>query len=790
MAEHVFLLIKSNIKKSVRTSLAFFMLSVVTILLSYTGSQMTEGFKSLYQEKIAETNSADFAVVLPYDFCEKYRDEIINFQKENEDISEIEVTEALLIRSVDIRDGDHEAINGSWTFRNADRKETLSTLKIVSRLDQIPENGIYVPYVCKTFFGFQLGDSLHIISSGWQETFIIAGFTEDVLFGSRSNIIFDLPEDQFNSLKSKAGIDSNAAIVMMKTSGKAGEVTTRFSEFVVSKADEIAFYGSSDIEYAETSRNNNINIYAIIINIASLMGVLSCFIVIGFHMRNTLDKDLKELGTLKAIGYSGNEIATSYILQFLLLGLLGAIIGVVISQLIMPVIISNIATDIGFEWKNVSTGFASIKNILAILLLIGSVTFFLSRGVKKLRPVEAFQERGQISNCKRSRITIERMPFSVNLSIVLKIIDYGRVKSILLSIIVAAIMSVAGFAVILYARLVIDKEGLLQITGAEVYSVNIQAVCLEETSEIAEELKGTGVQKVMTAIEPGSSKLLCEKDIYASLGVYSDYAALENPSLYVGRYPRHDNEVAISANLAQFLEKEIGDTIKVSHIFQEDAKETDFLIVGLTQGTYTGGMDIYLTMDGLKQIDPMAEWQEIHVYLDENTNVEKYCLDLENRYSDRLSYVGGFEQVFYSQLSPIVNSVASIVLFIIVIIFILIIIMGFFVTDSILLTQKKDFGIMKALGYSNRQIISQAVMTFTLYIAGGSILGSLFLYFCANTVISGLFRGMGVYKVAFPFPAAWIVVLFLCMEAVGGITAFISAWKVRKIVPCSLINAE
>ena len=116
--------------------------------------------------------------------------------------------------------------------------------------------------------------------------------------------------------------------------------------------------------------------------------------------------------------------------------------------------------------------------------------------------------------------------------------------------------------------------------------------------------------------------------------------------------------------------------------------------------------------------------------------------------------------------------------------------MGFFVTDSILLTQKTDFGIMKALGYSTGQIISQAVMTFMLYIAGGSILGSFFLYFCANAVISGLFHGMGVYKVAFPFPAAWIVVLFLCMEAVGGMTAFISSWKVRKIVPCSLINAE
>ena len=32
---------------------------------------------------------------------------------------------------------------------------------------------------------------------------------------------------------------------------------------------------------------------------------------------------------------------------------------------------------------------------------------------------------------------------------------------------------------------------------------------------------------------------------------------------------------------------------------QEDAGEGTFLIVGLTQGTYTGGMDIYLTMEGL-----------------------------------------------------------------------------------------------------------------------------------------------------------------------------------------------
>ena len=784
----ILLLMKSNFKKSRRISFAFFLLSTITVLLTHTGCQMTEGFKRLYQEKIIETNSADLAAVLPFDFCEKYQSEIDRFRREDEDISNMEISDAILLRNTDIRNGDHPAINGSWIFRDADREEALSSLRIISRPDQMPENGIYVPYVCNTFFGFKTGDALVVSSGEFQESFIIAGFTEDVLFGSRSNIVFDLPREQFYAMAAKAGPDSRAVIVMMQTNGGVGELANRFAEFVASKASDVAFYSSSDIEYAADSRSNNINIYVTILNIASLLGVAVCSMVIGFHMRNTLDHDIKELGTLKAIGYGGETIVMSYALQFLLLGFLGSVTGVIISQLIMPALISNVATDIGFIWNNVYSGPASAKNILIILLLISVVTLFLSRGILRLRPVEAFQERTHMSGCKKSRTTIEKMPFPINLSITLKLMDYGRIKSVTISVMVAVIMSVAGFAVILFARLVNDKNGLLQITGAEVYSVNIQASQLEEIEEMAEELRKPDVDNVMLAIEPGSSKLLCGEEIYASLCVYSDYENLKNPSLYEGRYPIHENEIAISGNLARALGKEIGDSIEVSQVFQENSKEGVFLIVGLTQGTYTGGMDLYLTMQGLRRIDPAAEWQSIHVYLPEGVNVEHYCAETMNTYLGRLSYVGQFDNIFYSQLSPIIDSVAGVVLFIIIIIILLIVIMGVFVTNSILLTQKTDFGIMKALGYSTQQIISQAVMTFMLYIAGGSVLGGIFLYFGSNAVIGGLFRGMGVYKVTFSFPAIWIIILFICIEVIGSLTAFLAAWRVRKIVPCSLIK--
>ncbi len=787
----MFLLVRSNIKKSRKTSFAFFLLLMATMLLSYTGSQLTEGFRRLYQEKAAETNSADFAAVLPRNFCERYQEEIAGFRQAEEEILVMETSDALLLRNMDIQAGNGEPVNGSWMIRDADREGTLSSLKIVEYMDQMPENGIYVPYVCRTFFGFGLGDMLTISSGEWEETFIIAGFTEDVLFGCRSNIAFDLPQASFRSLQEKTGADCDAAVVMIKTEGSVSGLANRFSEFVAGKSDGEMFYNTSDINYAEASRSNNLNIYVAVMNAASFIGVAACFMVVWFHMRNTLDKDLKELGTLKAVGYGGGQIVISYVLQFLFLGLAGGMAGIGLSQCIMPAVIKNIATDIGFVWNTAFLGRAAGRNLLAVLLVIGAVTLFLSRGIFRIRPVEAIQERGKVQfSGRKGGMTMESSPFPVNLSIIFKMISSERIKSILTGVVISVIMCVAGFAVILYVRLVNDEGGMLQVTGTEVYSVNVQPSRPEDAAEIAREMEREGVRKVMLAVEPGSSRLLCDNGVYAALGVYSDYGALENPSLYAGRYPKHENETAISGNLAEALGKEIGDTIEVSQIFQEAAGEGTFLIVGLTQGTYTGGMDIYLTMEGLSLVDPGAQWQTVHIYLEEGIDAEEYCSRLEERFLDRISYAGGFERVFYSQLAPIISSVSGVVSFIMAVMFLLVIIMGYFVTNSILLTHKRDFGIMKALGYSNGQIISQTVVTFMLYIAGGSLLGGIALYFGSNAVLAGLFRGMGVYRLTFRFPAVWIVVLVLCMEAAGCLTAFLSAWKVRKIVPCSLIKAE
>ncbi len=77
-------------------------------------------------------------------------------------------------------------------------------------------------------------------------------------------------------------------------------------------------------------------------------------------------------------------------------------------------------------------------------------------------------------------------------------------------------------------------------------------------------------------------------------------------------------------------------------------------------GQSEGGLDLNLTMEGLRRIDGAAQWQSVHVYLNAETDAEEFCRRLKKEYADRLSYAEGFEQIFYSQLAPITDSVRGI----------------------------------------------------------------------------------------------------------------------------------
>ena len=45
--------------------------------------------------------------------------------------------------------------------------------------------------------------------------------------------------------------------------------------------------------------------------------------------------------------------------------------------------------------------------------------------------------------------------------------------------------------------------------------------------------------------------------------ISDDYSKLDNQTVYEGRYPQYDNEIAVSWVVAKLLHKGIGDTVEV-----------------------------------------------------------------------------------------------------------------------------------------------------------------------------------------------------------------------------------
>jgi putative ABC transport system permease protein len=780
-------LVKVNLIKSIYTSIAVLLLILLSVFLSFTCNLLKEGFKRIYLEKMIQTNSADSAIVLPADYYSKNVRAISKRIESNSDIKQFEAIEAIVLKRSDIECDGEIRVNGTWIVRNSNRLSKMSKFEVVEKLEKIPEQAIYIPYVCKSYFGLQLGDLISIGNSKVDRSYIIAGFTEDVLFGSKSSLAFDLPNNEFNKLKELLAGDSDSMAMIISVKGENPSKITDYL-FNCVGADELNFLMSSDVDYARSSRIANMSIYMAIMSTASIIVLISCFGIIGFQLQNEFKKNRKEIGTLKAIGYRGITIIFSYVMQYVFLGVVGAILGIVISQISFNAVAAKIANDIGFIWKSNFMPDLIIYTLIRASLIIGIMTVVFSRKIFFLKPVESFGNAEYTEKGKQKSISI--IPFSLNLSIVLQMINSEKIKSIFISLIFSCIICISGLSVILYVRLVSDKDGLLQITGAEPYTVNIQ-VGHNGIAKVDEVISTfPEVTKKMVAVEAGTLQLLCDEVAYGSLTIFNDYSLLENPTIYQGRYPEEEYEIAVSGNLLKKLGKHIGDEVSVSKPYEREETKQTYVITGLTQGTYTGGMDVYLTIDGIHRIDPGIEWGSFHIYLKQGTDINSFIDSVRSKIGKNIIYIGNYEEMFTTQFSSVIKSVSGMVYLVIGVMFIVTVIIVFYITNSILSLRTYNFAIMKVLGYSNAQIMKQVAMNFIVYISLGGILGEILLLFESNTVIKLIFQNMGVQKINFRYPLLNSLILIFFIGAVAYITALLSAFKIREMNACEILSND
>ena len=758
--KRIVMLVHSHIRKNKISSGIFVILVLITTFLIHSAFMIDNSFKMIFDSVCQSTNSADFAEGVPETYYEKNRERINEFLSTDPDISHYEIEKSIILMRTKLSSPEGEELLGSWRFRNADRKEGLSTLRIVEKTDSDLESPIYVPLVCKTFFGYELNDELTLNYKGQILTYHIAAFTEDILFGSRASIVFDLPNQEFQKLNNQTGEQEKAVVILIKSDNprlpfKTSKVLGD-APFAISESKNQAVY----------SRVLGLKIYSYIMLVFSIINIIITVITIRFKMKNIINNEVRNIGTLKAIGYRNSEINLSYTLQFVFLSMVGVFAGIGVSAVFSNTVMSQITAEAGLKWQNVAGMTNDIKLICLLVLFIGFISWHSIRKAKNISPVVALRDGVENFNFRKNYFPLNNTVFPLNLAMAGKMFMNNRKQNSMMIIIVAACILASAFSITLFTNTVLKREGLLQISGVEDFSAILLLHDRKELDKMAKKIELVqGVSTSMKAIGPGGDMLLCDDHVNSRLTVYSDYGNLKRNNLIDGRYPIHDNEVAVSGAISKMLSKTTGDYVTVENVYQKGENRKEYLITGLTQGSYSGGLDIFMSMKGLKQINADAQWQSIYIYLDEEANIDNFIQETRQSYGTQISYIEDFQRLFDKQFHSNVANIGIMVFSILIITIAIVLLIVVLLTKSVFLDYRHRFGIMKAIGFTPGQIMKQVAASCVPVVAIGGFWGYLLSLILVDNIILVMFQGMGVYKINFVIPTVYIsgFVLGICV---------------------------
>ena len=109
---------------------------------------------------------------------------------------------------------------------------------------------------------------------------------------------------------------------------------------------------------------------------------------------------------------------------------------------------------------------------------------------------------------------------------------------------------------------------------------------------------------------------------------------------------------------------------------------------------------------------------------------------------------------------------------------------------TIVSNKKRDYGILKALGFTTGQLILQTALSFMPAVILSTVIGVIVNSFIINPLAALFLKDIGIVKCTFTVPVGYNVMAGVGMIlAAFGITCLLSV-KIKKITPRALLAGE
>ncbi|MCR5800289.1 MAG: ABC transporter permease [Lachnospiraceae bacterium] len=792
-----FFIAKNNIKKQKGDMITFFLLSFISAFLIFVSASFLAGGPKVVDDLKEKTNGADIIFNIGKDdFSESKLEEIIIG---NENIAEYEKTEFFGAGAARNRKKGAKEWN-EYAMQFISYEQEIKIQSCSADTKGLRGNEAVIPVRLST--SYAKGDIIQIKIDKNVYDLKVAGFCEDTYYCSPMNMgtyqVY-VSDDMYNSIvfdnDGRSGSVSDAYKVTLTKAAQKKNIDTNLLGDKISGEhhDWATDYGMANgikvtqidncLPYGLMRSASMILPYifiAIVFAFALIIFVIA-IVIIHFSIRNFIMNNMKNTAIMEAAGYTTGELVAILMCQLLIVSIAGSLSGVILGMITIGKLGIIMLVTLGLSWNQPANMTIALFVTIGILAVICLVTQFLGRDYKRISVLEALRGGINAHNFKKNFFPFEIYPFPVPVILSLKE-TFGKFRSQLGIIFIIMVLTMSTAVALGFSDTFVSSEdALLDVGGFTKYDGYTTGDEAFEASLKNMKTVETVYGETWNALSYSSNKVR-DGQILTTVGI-TDTTVRVGGGLVEGRWPLHENELALGTNAALRLKVGIGDVLTVKN----GAMEENYIVTGMCQVMNNMGMMVYLTDEGIKKVTPVVGYNYC-ITFKEGVDFDTFNAEFEDMFPEKEAQ--DYHKAAGATLDLIKIAMKATALLIMV----LTVLIAMFVESLVIRTQItkswRDLGVSKALGYTSTQLIGQTVLSNIPAVLIGVILGVILAKFAGPRVGGVIFMIFGYKKVSFTIYPISYIITFVTIIAVAMLTAGWIGRRIKGLEPVKMITEE
>lgn len=689
--------------------------------------------------------------------------------------------------------GDDIKIDGDESFNLSESRLDISLVKQNKEYDllldgdrniiNLNKGEIGIPVILSNSYDINIGDRVEFTSKGISKQFKVKYFVHDAQMNS--TLVYStrmlISSEDFDELFGNVGESEYLIETYFTDSSMASNFQSAYENAELPQNGPSITYNQIFLVSAFADI-----LMAMIIIFVSILLVVVSLTSIKYTLMATLEEEIHEIGTMKAIGMTYIDIRNLYLKKYKILISAGLVVGYIIALLSSKIFTSHLDNTFGKQGFSILT--IGISTLVGIIIYLIS-NYYCRKILKKIKKVtvvdalvlgKGFDKKNRVHD---GLYNSSKIPINLLLSI--REVFYNFKGFIIIFTSIFIVSSIIIVPINLLNTL--KSKDFIPYMGSPVSDILIQVDSgenLEQRYESLNKLINNDEDiKEYEEVRTIRVETINSDKGWMNLRVGSGNDAGKGLKYINGREPLKDNEIAISKLNADEMGKQVGE----STILRFNKLEENFIISGIYQDVTSGGMTAKSknSFEGLN-----AEKYEFIIRLNDGVDIEAKA----SQWSEEIGTgydIQAMDELINQTLGAVSRQVEIVVIAVIII---GILILGFIVILFMNLRLAKDnsqIAGIKSIGFTNLDVRKQYLYKIGIVSILGMFLGIIISSLIGEKIISRAFglMGLGISKLIFIINP-WIVfiVLPLILFIVVISMTWISTSKIGEYNIISLIN--